>query len=118
MKENLSFSNKNEEKSKLLTMLDNLLVNSINEIPKEIIDLKDPNYFNYKVRGNWFSGAFNFIELAKELKYIPEDFWKEVSKFLDVWNKNHHSDSVMTTKEEIDTMDNFLIKTKEYIENK
>lgn len=118
MKENLSLNNKNEEKSELLTMLNDILVNSINEIPKEIVDRKDPNYHKYKVRGNWFTVAFNLIQFANKSKYIPEDFYKEVLEFINVWHKNHHNDSVMTTKEEIDTMDSFLIKTKEYIENK
>lgn len=112
-----------ESRTELLSRVNYLLNDCSNEMSQEIVTHKDPNYYKYKVRGNWFHKCLGFIEQAVRLNYAPPEFLAEVLDFIKAWKKRHYENPepkriVKTTKEEIDTMDNFLKRTKEFIENK
>ena len=103
-----------EKKKDLIKRIDNLLNDYSNEIPENLIN-GSFKIKNFKVRTNWFSGVLNTIEDSEQL--LPESFKLELYDFIKSFKeKRKDSDEIRTNKEEIDIVDNFLKRAKEYIE--
>ncbi len=99
--------------------------NFSDEIPEEILhgpnskNFSSENY-KFKVRGNWFVAVRNNFENAARMKIFPEEFNKEWRSFFKAYGEKMSKSGVWenvtrTTKEDIDTANNFLLKAQEII---
>src|SRR6185436_2482793 len=109
-----------EWKLHFITKLKELHDDYTDEIPQEIMHGGDnvDDFKKYKVRGNWFTAVKHNLENAALKKFFPEDFVKEFTSFFNAYqNRMSSGKDVRTTKEEIDTANNILIKAQEIISN-
>lgn len=98
----------------------------IDEIPDHIVHGNNPENHKYKVRGNWFAAVRNSLDNAAHLNMFPEEFNQEWKNFFIKWgDKKPETDedeigvkNILNTKEEIDTVNSFLLKAQEIISNK
>ncbi|QQR50152.1 hypothetical protein IPF86_03680 [Candidatus Nomurabacteria bacterium] len=106
-------------KNHLLKMFKDFHDNFSDEIPEQIVHGDNPKNYKYKVRGNWLAGVRTALQNAALLKMFPEDFNTEWKSFYKAWDQKmkESNSTARTTKEEIDIVNNFLIKAQEIISN-
>jgi hypothetical protein len=119
MEEKLKIKTPEDWKSIYLQRFKDYHDNYSDEIPNEIINGENPENHKYKVRGNWFAAVKNSLENAALMKMLPEDFNEECRIFFREYGKRmlEGNEIVRTTKEEIDIVNNLLLKAQQIISN-
>ena len=112
--------NKDEEISMFISHIKSLLNDYSNEMPEEMLNGAKIENHTYKVRTNWFQGVVGCIGEAARKKYLPVTFGEELNTFLEAFKARRikNTNLIRTTKEEIDTADNLLLRAQEYLEKK
>lgn len=95
-------------KEKYLARLRHLRNDYLDEIPPERVKLSDPNYYKYKVRGNYFDHVVSTLEAVIEFGVISDHgMIQKINAFIDFATEEKDF-SKFTTEDDIKKVNGIL----------